>query len=375
LPELGKASDEVLQQAIYWVCKAVSINYALIEVLLLVRRKAGCMCTIETADALGCMVTYVIEARPKQMVHIRICWRGKNNIVYRDPLTASKKVKGTLSCMETEFPLPPVKRFAPAYRLHIEFKRSLSAKLASTMTCKDVRSKHGVAETVLIEDPLHSEAVVPVSMSPFSMSDEVFDLDAACEDLLMIKRSSSRSVGSFPKMSSPCSIHSLHRPGSASFGPSSTLGRLRVQGLHARGVQWPFAADAKRLIWCKLSCGTTEERTCAVPYNANPSWNEVLDFPVLAGELHGDVKLELVGTVNDQELFLGRTRVPASTVLISSNGNNRAPMSERLEGEGMGSNACMNMELLFLPDEAGCGEEACASDGEESDDLVIIKAL
>merc|ERR1719510_2223523 len=122
----------------------------------------------------------------------------------------------------------------------------------------------------------------------------------------MIKKSSSGSIGRAD------SVHSLHRPGSFSFGPSSTLGRLRVRGLHARCIHWPVVADAKRLICCRLSCGTTEERTCAVPYNANPSWNEVLDLPVLAGELHGDVKLELLGIVKDQELVLGRTRVPAS---------------------------------------------------------------
>jgi hypothetical protein len=339
------------------------------------------MCTIETADALGSMVNYVIEARPNQMVHIRLCWRGKNNLVYRDPLTASKKVKGTLSSMETEFPLPPVKRFAPAYRLHVTFKRSLSSKLASTMSCKDVRRKQGVAETILIEDPLHTEAVVPISMPRFSISDEVFDLDAACEEMLLIKMSSTGSLGSFPDVSSPCSahsfhsVHSLHRPSSGSFGPGSTLGQLRVRELHASGVQWPFATDASRVMCCRLSFGITEERTCTVPYNANPTWDEVLDFPVLAGELHGDVKLELLGIVNGQELFLGRSRVPASTVLISSNGNNRALVSERLEGEGMCPNACMNMELLFLADAAGCGEEACASDGEESDCCVIIKSI
>merc|ERR1712008_52829 len=132
LPELIRASDEVLRQSTYWVCKAVSINYALAEVLMLVRRKTGCMCTIETEDRAGGMVNYAINVRPDHMVHLRLSWRRKNNIVYRDPRTASRKVKGTLSCVETKFPLPPVKRFAPAYRLHMKFKRSLAAKFAST---------------------------------------------------------------------------------------------------------------------------------------------------------------------------------------------------------------------------------------------------
>mmetsp|Transcript_132366 Transcript_132366/g.264017 ORF Transcript_132366/g.264017 Transcript_132366/m.264017 type:complete len:427 (+) Transcript_132366:31-1311(+) len=357
LPELSKASDEVLHQATYWVCKAVSINYALMEVLLLVRRKAGCMCTIETADDLGCLVTYAIEVRPDQMVHIRLCWRGKNNIVYRDPLTASRKVKGTLSCMETEFPLPPVKRFAPCYRLHMKFKRSLPAKFASTMTCKDVRRKQGVAETVLIEDPLYSEVVQPISMAPPTITDEVFDIDAACEELLMIQRCT--SAGSFSDIALP------RRHSSTSIDTCSPLGLLRVQGLHAKDIQWRLASNAPSTMCCRLVCGTTEERTSAVPYSPNPEWNEVFDFPVLAGELHGDVLLELIGVVNKQELVIGHARVPASTVLISSTSNNRALMSERIDGQGLGSTAHMNMELLFIPDETGC-EETCASDGEES---------
>jgi len=351
------------------VCKAVSINYALIEVLLLVRRKAGCMCTIETTDALGGLVSYVIEARPDQMVHIRLCWRGKNNIVYRDPLTASRKVKGTLSCMETEFPLPPVKRFAPAYRLHLQFKRSMTAKFASTMTCKDIRKKQGAAETVLIEDPLFSDVVVPVSMAPPSLTEEVFDLDTACEELLMIKRNN--STGSLPDSLSPCSAASLRRPySSSSIGPGSTLGQLRVQGLHARDVQWHPGSDVSSVMCCRLSCGSTQERTVTVPSSAHPAWSEVLEFPVLAGELHGDVLLELLGITDAQETILGRTRVPASTVLISSDGNNRAQMSEQLEGEGIGSAARIHMELLFLPCEAGHGAEACASDGEDSEGSV-----
>jgi hypothetical protein len=269
--------------------------------------------------------------------------------------------------METEFPLPPVNRFAPSYRLHIKFKRSLSAKFASTMKCKDVRRRQSCAETVLIEDPLHSEAVVPVSAAPFSDSDEIVDIDAACEELLMIKR----CTGSFPDVASPCSVHSLHRPNrEASFGPSCTLGQLRVQGLLARGIQWHPGELCRNYggMCCRLSFGAMKARTHAVPYNASPAWNEVLDFPMLAGELHGEVLLELLGIVDGQELLLGRTRVPTSTVLISSNGNNRALVSQRLEGEAMGSNACVNMELLFLPDEPGCGEETSAS--EDSEGLV-----
>jgi len=158
LPELAQASDEVLRQASYWVCKAVSINYALIEVLLLVKRRVGAMCTIETWGDAGGLVSYSIEARPTQVIHVRLSWRGKNNIVYRDPLTAAKRVKGTLSCLETEFSLPPARRFAPCYRLHVKFEKTMAARLVSTVTCGDSRRGCGAfPETILIKDPLRSE--------------------------------------------------------------------------------------------------------------------------------------------------------------------------------------------------------------------------
>lgn len=179
LPELCRASDEVLRQSTYWVCKAVSINYALAEVLMLVSRKAGCMCTIETEDTSGGLVTYAIEVLTDQMVHMRLCWHRKNNIVYHDPRTGSKKVKGTLSSVETVFPLPPVQSFTPVYRLHMNFKRSLLA-----MTCKCMRKKQNEAETLLIEDTLPSKTVTPVATA---MHEDI-GLDAAACSLFSPQR-------------------------------------------------------------------------------------------------------------------------------------------------------------------------------------------
>jgi len=349
LPELIRASDETLRQSTFWVCKAVSINYALYEVLMLVRRKAGCMCTIETEDLKGGLVSYAIEVRPDQMVHLRLCWRGKDNIVYRDPKTASRKVKGTLSCVETKFPLPPVKRFAPAYKLHMKFKRSLAAKFASTMACKDAKKKQGAAETVLIEDPLLSKPVAPAATAELEDTNEVFDveaaarIDAACEELLMAE--------SLTDASSPCSVHLLHRPNSPLVGCTSMAGQLRVQRLHARDIRCQPGADAANVMCCRLSFGAAEERTGDVPSKANPEWNEVIDFPVRDSEQHGHVLLELLSVAKGQEFRLGHACVPASTVLACSDASEPVLISEQLEGAATGSTARVDMELLFTPSE------------------------
>lgn len=171
LPELDPASDDTLRQAAYWVCKAVSINYALIEVLYLVKRKVGVMCSIETRDDVGGLVSYSIEAKTTASMRIRLNWRGKNNIVHHDPQTAVKTVKGTLSCVETEFALPPSRWFVPSYHLEMKLRQSTASKFFSVVACKS----KGIlpAETVHIQDPLRldypaepPQAQVPVSQPP-----------------------------------------------------------------------------------------------------------------------------------------------------------------------------------------------------------------
>eukprot|EP00928_Gymnodinium_smaydae_P005035 TRINITY_DN11733_c0_g1_i3.p1 TRINITY_DN11733_c0_g1~~TRINITY_DN11733_c0_g1_i3.p1 ORF type:complete len:125 (+),score=19.83 TRINITY_DN11733_c0_g1_i3:151-525(+) len=47
LPDFAKKDPASLTLASFWLCKAVSINYVLIEVLLLIRQRLGMFCTIE----------------------------------------------------------------------------------------------------------------------------------------------------------------------------------------------------------------------------------------------------------------------------------------------------------------------------------------
>lgn len=313
------------------------------------------MCTIETEDASGGLLSYAVDVRPDQMVHLRLSWRRKNNIIYRDPKTASKKVKGTLSCVETKIPLPPVQRFTPVYRLHMKFKRSLSAKFASTITRKNSKKKQGAAETVLIEDSLLSKTVSHAATYALEDVDELIDqgslarIDSACDSAweeCMI------SGGSLTDISSPRSVDSMHRSMSGSKHTSSvghvcTVGQLRVQRLHARDVKCHLGADTASTMCCRLSFGAAEKRTSAVPSKANPEWTEVLDFPVQASEEHGHVLFELLSVVNGQENLLGRACLPASTVLVSGD-SEPTLIGEQLEGAAIGSTAHVDMEILFL---------------------------
>jgi len=400
LKELSQASDDVLRQASYWVCKAVSINYALIEVLLLVKRKVGVMCTIETRDDAGGLVSYSIEARPTQVMHIRLSWRGKNNIVYRDPHTAAKKVKGTLSCLETEFCLPPAQRFAPSYRLQMKFERSMAAKFVSTVTCRDTRSADGVypVETILIEDPLHSDHPLEIpqalarvdagqqARSPSAPSGqgtqsfdvtalEPLDIDDFCEGLRMSPRSldgSPASTSSSPLRrdtstlppSSPYSTplkaeprsftaRSVRLPppipgtASAAGADAPPVGQLRVRVLRARGLARrrhahgdPSASVSEP--YCRISVGGRTEVTRPSTGNC-PEWREeALDFPVLDGDLRGEVLLEVCDGAGREHALLGWVRVPVSTVL--SNGG-KASLTEPLNGAGSGS---LELELELL---------------------------
>ena len=53
LPDMAASNPDILRFAAYWYCKSVSINYALVEVLLLLKQKVGVLCTIETRGEHG----------------------------------------------------------------------------------------------------------------------------------------------------------------------------------------------------------------------------------------------------------------------------------------------------------------------------------
>lgn len=142
LPEAKGLDDVVLRKMPYWLCKALSINYALSEVLHLLSRKVGALCCIE--DGRSEPVDYGVELAKipqdkgcRYILGASLDWRGRDNIVCRDPSTAARSVKGTLSRLSTQFPLPPSRDFAPKYRLQLQLRRSFTSRLLSTVTCAE----------------------------------------------------------------------------------------------------------------------------------------------------------------------------------------------------------------------------------------------
>jgi len=137
LPEM--AGKPELRRVAYWLCKSLSINYVLIEVLLMVRQRTGVFCTVETREEHGsALVEYGLEVLRGEFgtkLRAGLQWRTQDNIVYRDPATAEKKIKGTLSLLSTEFGLPPDPQCIPQYRLDISLRRSHAAQLVSRLTC------------------------------------------------------------------------------------------------------------------------------------------------------------------------------------------------------------------------------------------------
>lgn len=372
LRELTSASDDVLQQAPYWVCKAVSINYALIEVLFLVKRKVGAMCTIETRDECGGLVTYSIEARPGNQMHVRLSWRGKNNIVYRDPVTAAKKVKGTLYALETQFSLPPAQKFAPSYHLRMKFERSMAAKFVRTVTCKDIKSRNGVqpVETILLQDPLHSETVQNFDVTAL----EPLDLDEFCEGDRQALDSNPVAMPSSPLRRAVSPL-----PPSS---PNTPPRRVEPRSFTARSVRWPGddtrpvghlrvrvlrAANLDRQgrgiePYCRCSIGVRTEQTGSVSDRGAIGWpDEALEIPVQDIDLRGEVLIEVLdaarGEAAHQSSHLGHLRIPVSTVL--SNGG-KALVAEPLAGAVCGS---LELELELLTESL---PEAPDSDGQGS---------
>lgn len=140
VPELSNLESALVYQAAHLTCKALSINYAMSEVLQLVgqrisEKRSGCMCSIRTCGDTGkSLVDYVVEILPDNVMRTRVSWRGKGNIISCNMKTAKRKVRGTLFHMETEFPMAVERSFIPTYSLQMDLAPSRRSRLASAMT-------------------------------------------------------------------------------------------------------------------------------------------------------------------------------------------------------------------------------------------------
>jgi len=129
VPALAGVEGSDLCQATHWFCKAVSINYALSELLCLLQKRLGerlgAVCSVATSGPSGnVLVEYAVTVTERRSMLVRVNWRGQGNIICCNPKTAKKTVKGTLSYVETEFPIPLDPSFRPTYRIQMKLQSS-----------------------------------------------------------------------------------------------------------------------------------------------------------------------------------------------------------------------------------------------------------
>jgi hypothetical protein len=123
VPEMQDLPEQVRSEGIvYWICKALSINYGLAEVLRLIASKVGVDCSIESYSEGGSSqpVEYTVRVEPGPSLRVGVSWGGRGNLVSYDRRTAEKRVQGTLSRVETKFYLPPKPGFLPEYHIEME---------------------------------------------------------------------------------------------------------------------------------------------------------------------------------------------------------------------------------------------------------------
>jgi len=157
LVPLASREDTVLCHAVHWFCKVVSINYVLSEVLDLLRQTLGAQCAIRTTGDRGAsLVEYSAEVRPDCSMRICVSFKGKGNIICCDPSTGKKQIKGTLSSLETEFPLPPGIGFSPEYHLQMTLKGSRTSQFVQRVAMTCAATQTGPRQIVSLEAPLRT---------------------------------------------------------------------------------------------------------------------------------------------------------------------------------------------------------------------------
>jgi len=157
----GVIDDSHLRQVTHWFCKSVSINYGLSEILSLLQHRlgesAGARCSVMTRSATGAvLVDYSVDIVSAQTMRVRVTWNGKDNIISCSPETAKRTVRGTLSYIETEFPIPPGQDFRPTYSVQMQLRGSRATELLRTVARSWCGSVPDSVELVSPETPLHS---------------------------------------------------------------------------------------------------------------------------------------------------------------------------------------------------------------------------
>lgn len=205
-PHTCCASDAALHRSAHLICKALSINYVLSDVMgflrLKLKARASDMYTVRAGGGGDCALRpeYGVDVHPGPLLRAYMSWRSPGNVVSYDVATAKMRVRGTLSHVETWLPLAPHHGFWPEYGVRFEQRRSKATRLVSKISCVSAaRRGRGRAplQALKPQAPLDlqtaeagpqagasSEFAAPVSESDFSSS------EGSGEDASLLHRAS-----------------------------------------------------------------------------------------------------------------------------------------------------------------------------------------
>jgi len=131
----GNIDDQTVTKMAHWVCKSLSGNYLLAEVITalkeLVEVPDDSLITLSSASEDGSVMDYFVDVLPgckKLRVGLRWPWKG-NIVEFRLNSDASKVEQGTLSCIQTEFDCPPAFNYKPVYKLYLNLYETGSSIL------------------------------------------------------------------------------------------------------------------------------------------------------------------------------------------------------------------------------------------------------
>jgi len=351
LPELAQKDPMALRLAPYWLLKSVAINYALIEVVLMIRQRVGVFCTIETREeGGGPLVEYGVDVLPGPALRVSLTWSRGDNIIYRDPRIGTKKVKGSFTKLSTEFQLPPNPGVIPAYTLQMQLRRSLASKVVSKLACGG-GDAHNASNFISVEEPLRSDSELEVPTESCTHPENVEEEILVVPGTPLAVKAGTRGI--------------VGNPFLQNFSPEGSdqlVGHLCVRKMRIRGLS---KTSARSDVYATCTTGGSMERTRFVRRCTNLEWPEVWSFPLRERDLRGEVVLEVFTSTDEyaplrglmpqrrQEKLelLGSASVLVSLV-IGSNGAVR--VAEPFGGVALGdsnSGRCpiIKFELELLP--------------------------
>jgi hypothetical protein len=307
---------KTLSLSLYWVCKVVSVNFALIEVMDWLRLKTnGSFVTVHMRSNDGDNAQYHLTVLPGFRFRVGLKWLWEGNVLEVCP-NGSKEVRGTLSKMYTEFDVPPKQDFVPTFTF--KFKLAKAHFLASLGRARRFTETFELASP----HPIHGDS---------------------CEE----------HTESFVALSPTPSWSDVSAQGS--------LGVLHVYVAQATGVNGVNAVS----IFVTCAVAGEQRRTAAVPNCPDPTWNESLQFVLRAQDLRRSAH---ACVLDENGVCLGKASVPVSTVLLASFENCSAIVRERLTDTEFGGS--LELHFGFVPNTPPSASDV-GDDGSEKAEQAI----